>query len=274
VDQVREFAFAGGGTSREQRRQTLRLLDGRGYQTRQAIGVAWPSESTFSFAAPRPFIVNGGEIYWVKPAAQEGLGQELIGSRLASRIGVGPVVDIVDVSPIAVLGDGTLERFVGTMLGVRHLVGVVNGRDLGPAIRSGTFALTKLDVASWAAVTAFQTWINAEDSQVFVSIGDGMIYSADHGGCFKKLLPGPPQRIVTPAISGLANLRCDWSVIGEPAERIASLSESSILEAASSMPEFGPWRTSFAQRIATVEWLIKRQPGLPDVLRRWSTWTS
>jgi hypothetical protein len=160
------------------------------------------------------------------------------------------------------------------MLGVHHLVGVENGCDLGPAIRSGAFTTAKLDMASWAAVTAFQTWINAEDSQVFVGMADGVIHSADHGGCFRTLLPGRPQRIVTPDIPGLQSIRCDWSLLEGPAQQIATLPASMLLEAAANMPEVGPWRTSFAQRLATVEWLAKRQPDLPEVLRRWSTWVS
>jgi hypothetical protein len=271
---IRQFATAHVASARGQRHETLRLLDARGISTRDAIALAWTARGVNSYSAPRPFVLDGGETYWIKPQAQEGLGQELIGGRLASEVGVGPQVAIVDVSAIAVPLDGSLDRFVGTMLGVRHIVGVENGRELGPALRSELFTTGMLDMASWAAVTAFQTWINAEDSQVFVGLGDGIVHSADHGGCFKALLPGPPQRIVTPDIPGLESMRCDWSLLEGPAQRIASIRESVLLEAAAGMPEVGPWRTSFAQRIAIVEWLIKRQHGLPEVLRRWSTWVS
>ncbi len=219
-------------------------------------------------------MVDGGDTFWIKPQAQEGLGQELFGGRLASAVGVGPEVFVIEVSALAVPRDGSLNRFIGTMLGVHHLSGVENARDLGPAIRGGRFSTKNVDMASWAAVTAFQTWINAEDSQVFIGMGDGAVYSADHGGCFKELLPGRPQRIVTPDIPGFESGRCDWSLLAGPAQRIASLPESVLLEAAANMPETGPWRTSFAQRIAMVEWLIKRQPDLQEVLRRWSTWVS
>lgn len=272
--EIREFASANTTSSRGRRHQTLRLLDARGVTSLDAISLAWTSPSTRSFAAPRPFIIEGGEVFWIKAQAQEGLGQELIGGRLAAAVGVGPPVAIVQVSALAVPPNGSLDRFVGTMLGVRNLVAVENGRSLGPAVRSGTFTSANLDMASWAAVTAFQTWINAEDSQVFVGLGDGVIYSADHGNCFKALLPGRPQRIVTPHIDGLTSIRCDWSLLEGPAERIATLPESTLLEAVAGIPETDSWRTSFARRIATVEWLVKRQAGLPDVLRRWSTWTS
>lgn len=260
-----------GPDARGRRHLALRLLDAEGVQIVDGIASAGPARFA-SYTTPHRFVATDGATYWVKHRAQEGLGAECIAARLAEQVGIGPRAAIIRIGALAVPVDGSLDRFLGTVLGLRHVPDVLNADEMTALIGvgAGAFDQKKVDAQTWADVTAFQTWINAEDSQVFVRVTDGHILSADHGACFGKLLPGPPRRVVTPRIPGITEWRCDAAVLERSIARIEGLTEVQLLQAAAGIPEDGEWRALFARRLAVVEWLIKRQMTLREVMLSWA----
>lgn len=72
-----------------------------------------------------------GKTYWVKDKAQQGLVAELIGRRLAAKVGAGPISRIIRLTPEAAKADGSQNHLLGVVVGSEDEKNLINTRDLG-----------------------------------------------------------------------------------------------------------------------------------------------
>ena len=224
------------------------------------IRVRKPSAYTFAF--PNAFVCSDGRTYWLKSWAQQGLAAELIAGRLGHRLGAAPRSVVVRVAP-EVVPDAWASHLEGIVLGVEHHPGMVNARDLWPALDDGSFDPETLNPFSCALTTAFQTWIDVADPQVLVNPRTGVMQSVDHGDCLsleKSPDEGTPVFANIPGVS--KETRITSTQLDHALTTIESLAAEEIYRATDHIPEDRAWKGEDARRIAIARWLVARRNHL------------
>src|SRR5262249_2939597 len=133
------------------------------------------------------YVCIDGKTYWVKGIAQRGLGFELIASRLAAKLGIGPKVEIVHLHP-GIIPNNDHNHFPSEIcMGSEDLKGTENTKKLQELLNNGQFKPQSVDGASRARVIVFQSWMGVGDEQALVNLTTGYVYCIDNGDCFANL---------------------------------------------------------------------------------------
>lgn len=211
-----------------------------------------------------------GKTYWVKGNVQQGLVAELIGGRLAAKVGAGPLARVLRVTSEALPVDGSADHLLGIVCGVEHLDGVVNARELQPLIASGQLRLGAIDPRSRAKTVVFQSWLGVNDQQVLVSLTTGRVCSIDHGDCFGNLSnPLAISVVVTPIPGVASNLGSERSLVDEAVKAVQAVSDTDLLHAVSQVPSGDAWRSSADRRLGVARWLAVRRDNLAATMLQW-----
>lgn len=234
-----------------------------------------PSMSTLS--KPACFVCTDGHVYWCKgnaPGAQvqQGLLAEIVAGRLASRLKVGAFASIVLVDESLLPADGSLAHLDGLVLGVRHHDNMEHCRQL-QALAGGVAPLAgTIDAACRARVTAFQTWIGANDAQVMVGLTNGQVVSVDHGDCFGDLtVPSTPSPVLVPIAGVPDDEGRKGTLMDQAVAPIERLTDEELLDAVARIPSKPPrWQADASRRLRVAEWLADRRSRLRAVMEQWS----
>lgn len=247
---------------------TLTGIDAKGYEVLEALSFEGRKSSTHS--AAHTFICIDGKTYWVKGTAQQGLVSELIGGRLAAKIGAGPVARIIRVTPEAAPVDGSANHLLGVVVGLEDEHNAVNARDLG-LLATGAFEPKLIDPAARALVVAFQTWIGVGDVQVLVNLRTGRIRSIDHGECFMATAQPADPVLSVLHIDGVPdNLGNDAPSLKVAADRIEAVTDQQLLEAVARIPLGDPWKSPASRRLEIASWLADRRGKVGEVIAKWA----
>ena len=248
---------------------TLTSLDARGYDVREAL--SWEGRtSPTTHSAAHTFICVDGKTYWVKGRAQQGLVSELIGGRLAARVGAGPVARIIRVTPEATPADGSADHLIGVVVGSEDEQNVINNRDLD-RLAARDFDAQLVDPRARALVVAFQTWIGVGDVQVLINLKSGKIRSIDHGECFTatQQLTAPSLNLVS--IKGVPDtLGNEAASVAAAADQIEAVTDQQILDAVAGIPLGDPWKSPASRRLEIATWLAGRRRMVREVMEQWA----
>jgi hypothetical protein len=196
---------------------------------------------------------------------------EFVVGQLAAMVGAGPKAEVVTVSASALPVDGSLARFQGVGVGSIDIPEAMNFSELRELVGHDAFNGSFVNAASRARVVVFQTWVNATDEQVVVRLDDGMVFSIDHGDCFRTLEPGAPTRIVVAEIPGISgDVGREWKHMMPAVEAIQALSDEDILGVVAGLRDEANWQAPFERRLAVARWLIKRRDRLGEELVKWA----
>jgi len=221
---------------------------------------------TATWAAPQCMLCLDGKKYWVKLRAQNGLAVELIVGRLAQKLGAGPDARIVRVGA----GSGIPAGSFGLGVGVEDVPDAFNARDLGLFEPSGRLASGRLERQWLCSVLVFQTWIGVSDQQVLLRLGDGAVFSIDHGAAFSGF-PNPtaPAVVVTPIPDVPESERKVPSLIDAAVSGVENLSDDDLLAAVARIPDEPGWQADPGRRLAIAQWLAHRRGLLRGVMDSW-----
>jgi hypothetical protein len=203
----------------------------------------------------------------VKRRAQDGLGAEFGGNRIAALLSVGPATRVIEIPRAALPADGRLDYLAGLQLGTYQLDDVMNDDELRKF--APTLDADRIDWWSWARVVAMQTWLYVGNPQAVLRLTDGQIFSVDHGMCFAELVRGGPTGVVVPPLHGVAGTPFDSRCVSAAVEAIESILEDDLIAAMAEIPEDQAWRMPLDRRIRIVDWLLDRQFGVRKVLEPW-----
>jgi len=247
---------------------TLMGFDAKGYDVLEALSPEGRSTKTHSES--HTFICVDGKTYWVKGKAQQGLVAELIGGRLAAKVGAGPTSRIIRLTPEAAKADGSQNHLLGVVVGSEDEKNVINTRDFG-LLAPGDFDPKLVDPSARALVVAFQTWIGVADVQILVNLKTGRIRSIDHGDCFMATdhLTDPVLTVVP--IDGVpSSLGNDPTSLEAAADRIESVTDQQVVEAVARIPLGDPWKSPASRRLEIANWLAYRRSKVRDVIAKWA----
>ena len=220
------------------------------------------------------FICVDGKTYWVKGRAQQGLVAELIGGRLASKVGAGPVARIIRVTPEATPAGGSADHLIGVVVGSEDEQNVMNSRDLDkltPEDFEAKFDAKLVDPKARALVVAFQTWIGVGDVQVLINLKTGKVRSIDHGECFTATNPVVDPTLNLLSIKGLdPKLGSDAASVAAAADQIEAVTDQQILDAVAGIPLGESWRSPASRRLEIATWLAARRPLVREVMKAWT----
>jgi hypothetical protein len=246
----------------------LRALDTAGFESILALAYARnPRQQTH--ASPHAFVCSDGATYWVKSRAQNGLSAELIAGRLAGKLGVGASAKIVEVPAQALPPRGAADHLLGVGVGSRDLGGF-NPRELHEFLAEGhSFDAGVVDPASRASAIVFQTWIQAEDSQVLIDAATGRVVSIDHGAALGGG-EGDLTVIVTDIPGVAPTLGKDARLLRRAVESIEALTDKDLLRFCACIPDSPNWNASTEHRLQLAQWLRNRQTRLQEVISAWA----
>jgi hypothetical protein len=245
-------------------RARLDKLDASGYEVLDALShVKAPPQG--SHATPHAFAAVDGKIYWVKAQAQRGLVNELIGGRLASAVGVGPMARIVRVPTEALPTDGSADHLKGTNVGLEDLTGTVNAREL-QLVGVTELNPEKVSADDRALVVAFHSWTATNDAQVLLNLQNGRVHTIDFGDSFADVA-GDPGLIVLD-LPGI-DARHGCAAAESACERIEGVSDEQILHAVAKVPWGDGWGASPDMRLALAQRLVDRRSKVRGVMTSW-----
>lgn len=249
---------------------SLARLDADGYNVLEAITDANLGRPT-TLSRPNAFICLDGSTYWVKNASQQGLVAELIGGRLAAKVGAGPLARIIRVTLDVLLADGSLNHLEGVVVGIHDVPSTINSKDLAPFVGSGQFQPGLIDPVSRGGAIVFQSWLgSAGDPQVLIGLTTGSIACIDHGDCFGSTdTLSDPVPIVTPIPGVGADVGKRQGHMLPTIERIEAISDRELLEAVSRIPSGTAWRSPVDRRVQIAQWLAHRRDRLREVMITW-----
>ena len=184
-------------------------------------------------AAPGRVVASDGRVYWVK-SAQSGsavndrLAAELVAGWIASLLGIGPGVAIVDLPPLADLG---WDDLVGVCFGSREVEGAFNLRNASHRATKGAVDLQRV-----ALLVTFQTWIGHEDVQALCQ-PSGDVWSIDHEVYAAFRCETSVTLALTPELPGLLGSRRPApSDYNQAIDRIRNLSAGKLSLIAPQLP--------------------------------------
>jgi len=245
-------------------RARLDALDASGYEVLDALShVRAPPQG--SHATPHAFVAVDGKIYWVKAQAQRGLVNELIGGRLASAVGVGPMARIVRVPAEALPADGSANHLKGTNVGLEDLTGTLNAREL-QLFGVTTLDPAKVSVGDRALVVAFHSWTASNDAQVLLNLQTGRVHTIDFGDSFSDVADEPGLIVLDlPGIDAQHGRAAAESAC----ERIEGVTDEQILQAVARVPWGDGWGASPDMRLALAQRLVDRRSKVRGVMMLW-----
>jgi hypothetical protein len=245
--------------------------DARGYLVLEAIS-ATDRKSLNTASRPCALVAIDGKTYWVKASVQQGLVAELIAGRLAEKLHCGPPVRILRVTPGALASEPDCAHLEGVVFGSREVLGTENARDLAPLLAAGRFDPSKVDAAARARVAAFQTWVGASDAQVLINFREGAVLSIDHGDVFgdvSDVADPVPQMTSVPGLDDSVGRRMGDLMAG--VLEIEAITEAELVDAVTGVPHGDPWKSPVERRAEIIEYLVRRQTRLRDVLTGWAS---
>jgi hypothetical protein len=247
-------------------RMVLARHDAEGYVVLDAIShVTGPPSG--SLANPHHFLAIDGKGYWIKAAAQGGLINELVGGRLASALGAGPMARILRVPNEALPADGTANHLEGVNVGLEDLPGRVNVKDLG-LLGVTQLDLTNVRAEDRATVVAFHSWTGMNDAQVLVNMQSGRLSTIDFGDCFNGMTADPTLVIVD--LPGLNRDHGKDHALAAAA-RVEAITDDQLIAAVARIPSGGPWGPSadVDSRFKLAEHLAARRANVAKVMATW-----
>jgi hypothetical protein len=245
-------------------RAELDRLDAKGYEVLDALAyVRPPLEHTL--ATPHAFVAIDGVTYWVKANAQRGLVNELIGGRLASKVGVGPMARVVRVPAECLPTDGSAQHLRGMNVGLQDISGTVNAREL-QHVGVSSLDPAKVSSADRALVVAFHTWTATSDAQVLLNMHSGRVHTIDFGDSFSEV-SGDPSLVVL----DLPGLPHDHGTADAEAAcaKVESISDDDLLTAVAAVPWGDGWGSSPDTRLELAERLADRRSNVRTVMKSW-----
>jgi hypothetical protein len=249
----------------------LSELDRRGVKRLTALAFVPQAARPMTFAKPRQYVCDDGGAYWLKRDGQRGLLLEVIAGRIGARLGVAAKAAVVGVSSAAAQQDPCCTHLEGTCVGSLDLPGVDNvSRDLAHTFVNGVLppsVVSRIDSHQRALVVVFQTWLHLADTQAFLEMASGRLYSADHGD-WGPDVAAPTTRTVI-FTDGLPRDRPPTSAIDAAVARVQAFSDEVLLEDVSRIPDDPGWQADAGRRLQVAEWLASRRDCLDGVMATW-----
>ena len=224
-----------------------------------------------SYAEPHAFVCSGGDTYWLKGRAQNGLSVELIAGRLAHRVDAGPITRIVYLPTEALPSNGVADHLAGLVVGFLAEPNMHNTKHLAFFITQGIlFPVGSIDPLDYVLAMALRAWIGCGDPQALLSATSGRLRSVDYGDAFNPAVMAAPMALQSIPIPGVAtDLGKTTHVVDQVIARFLSVTDEALLLAVSQVPAGPAWGLTLDERYLIAQALAKRRDAMKEVLYQW-----
>lgn len=226
-----------------------------------------------SYAAPHAFVCSGGDTYWLKGRAQNGLGVELICGRLAHRVDAGSIAHTVHLPTEALPSNSVADHLAGLVVGFLAEPNMHNTKYLAFFVAQGVqFPIGSVDPFDYVLAMAFRAWIGCGDPQALLSVTSGRLRSVDYGDALGPAAMSAPMALQPIPIPGLVpNIGKTKHVIDQVVARFNSVTDEALVVAVSRVPTGSAWGLTRDERYQIAQALARRRNAMKEVLYQWLT---